>query len=76
MYYIYGRDNCRHCGTAVNAAEAHEVKYTYVNLSHDPVGRLLFKRAGYKTVPQVWRVEGGEPVHIGGCEDFLVHLKS
>lgn len=36
----------------------------------------FIKDLGFTTVPQIWRVQGSRPIHIGGYEDLVAYLKN
>lgn len=51
---VYSTDACSFCARVKGVLEAHGAKFTEVNLSKDPIGRVeLAKRTGMMSFPQV-----------------------
>lgn len=71
---IYGRPQCKWCDKAKELAVRENIDYTYIDIKAAGIdGAKLSKICGktIETVPQIF-VDG---VHIGGFDDFSVHVE-
>lgn len=69
-YTIVTKDNCPWCTKAKVLLDFWGKTYQEINLYENQWAREIFKKEGYKTVPQIWN----GPIHIGGYSDLDNYL--
>ena len=75
MYVIYGRPDCKYCTAAIGLAMSAGVGFEYINIEGFQEDKAFILREGHKTVPQIyWHPDDGQPVHIGGYDEFKIEL--
>lgn len=70
MYTIIGKSSCPYCVKAMQVLDTMNLKYQYTSLDTNESAVEEFKRAGYKTVPQIFLGDR----HIGGYNELEDHL--
>lgn len=82
VYKMYGRDGCPFCDKAKELLESVGADYFYVDTKKDLDGKPFkdFFKEEYKisksTVPQVFIIEKGVEIYIGGFEDLEKYINS
>ena len=76
-YIVYGSHKCPWCDKAKTLLESKDLPYKYLNVLEDTQAYEDITRMGHRTIPQVFSQEtkGVDPVHIGGFEALVQHLK-
>lgn len=81
-FKVYGRDSCPYCTKAIKLLDSIGADYIYIDTRED-LGGTPFKeyfldkhKIAKSTVPQVFLLDKGNEVYIGGYEDFEGYVKS
>jgi glutaredoxin len=72
QYIIIGRADCMYCSKAVGLMRDNGCTFNYYSLNDSLWILDLFKKAGIKTVPQIWDIKGN---YIGGYQELEQHIK-
>ena len=75
---IIGRKSCSWCRKARQLCKANDLPYSYKDLDHPDNAplRRWFEIENIQTVPQIFVIEGGESLLVGGYEDFAAYLSN
>lgn len=71
MYTVVTANNCTFCQKAKSALSVAGLAFTEVELTKTKWALTLVKKAGLKTVPQIF---DGNGQHIGGYTELIEHL--
>lgn len=73
---IYTKDNCPYCVNAKTWFKENNVTISEINISEDADAKaeLLAEYPDTKTVPQIFLVDQGQKVHIGGYNDLVSRM--
>lgn len=74
QYVIYSADWCSYCKTAKSILTGLGIPFEERDVA-DPEHLSFVKEQGFKTIPQIYRVDGDAPEYIGGCDDLKAYLK-
>lgn len=74
MFVVISRDNCSFCNMSKDLIYLYNQSYREYNVESGSSKWVLslLKKAGYKTVPQIYAPDG---THIGGYEALMKYLK-
>lgn len=76
MFLILTKDDCPWCDRAKALLEEREAPYGAFHYKDHPMLVPLMKKAGLKTVPQIWVDTPDGKHYIGGYEDLVDWLKA
>ncbi len=69
---IYSSDHCGYCTAAKRLLEQKDMKYSEINVSHDPDKRQeMMDKSHQRSVPQIFFGDK----HIGGYTDLVAYFK-
>lgn len=75
---VYGRDGCPYCVKAKELLASRGISFHYVDLTDDEARQAFYDERGLhgpaRTVPQIYSLEMGEEVLIGGYSDLFRKL--
>ena len=73
MYVVISRDQCNFCDTAKALLKGKGESYVEYNIQTESSKWLLtlLLKAGYKTVPQIFKPDG---THLGGYKELKEYL--
>jgi glutaredoxin len=75
-YIVYGKPACTFCTQAIDLLVARGLKYQYVNIMEDPASLEMIRARGFRTVPQIYEVDGEIEHHIGGFTELRAYLNN
>ncbi len=67
QYVVVGRADCMYCSKSVGLIREKGGVVNYYSLNDSKWVLDLFKKAGIKTVPQIWDIQGN---YIGGYTEL------
>jgi ribonucleoside-diphosphate reductase beta chain len=73
-YIVYTQDKCSHCDRAKGYLRGLGIPFEERDLA-DPENKAVAKSFGWKTAPQILRVDGDYPIEIGGADELKEYLK-
>jgi glutaredoxin len=78
MYEVYGTKGCGFCIQATKVLDRLDADYTYTDLSvltdHDKARLQEIAGKTFRTVPQIFKIEGNVMKHIGGYTELMESL--
>lgn len=74
-FIVYGKSNCKFCDEAKSLLDRKGLAFEYRDISTDNMAYAFVLDQGFKTVPQIFEVDGDYPRHVGGFYDLRKELE-
>ena len=71
MFYVLTKDDCIWCDAATELLSKTDTPFGVFDYRDHPMLALLMKKAGLRTVPQIWVDTPDGREYIGGYEDLM-----
>lgn len=75
LYVLYTKEDCVYCKKAKELLAEKGLKTLQFNIDEDFDALEWFVEQGYKTVPQIFKIQGETRTHIGGYTELEALLQ-